>query len=49
MPHDPKFGLQAQTPAQRTRVLQQMKAANPSRYLKPTRYEHDLPAISAAS
>lgn len=42
MAYDPKFGPLAQTPTQRTAVLEQMRAANPGRYLKVTVYEQQL-------
>lgn len=42
MPYDPKFGLQAQTPGQRTLVLHRMKAANPTHYSRITAYEQQL-------
>ena len=42
MVHDPKFGPNAQTPAQRAHVLQQLKAANPELVRKATPYAHHL-------
>ncbi len=42
MDDDPKFGPNAQTPAQRAYVLQQVKEANPGIVRNATPYTHQL-------
>ena len=42
MSYDPKFGPNAQTPAQRAYVLQQLQSVNPSLKTKASAYAQEL-------